>query len=448
MTPDDRIFLKIFFQDLLDQSLDPSDPSEKRYVPLYKAPELVDEDPVDLLADAIEWTSESVQLLSGYRGTGKSTELKRLKARLEESGYLVFLCDVEDYLNLSTPIDVSDFLMVVAGMFGEAADEFLKAKGHNADGSFWEWIHDFLKQTKVEAVELSAALGTNGASVGIKANLKSSPAFKQRLQEHMAGHLGTFVSAVREFIEDRVKLLRQHYPEKEIVLLLDSVEHIRGTLANAEDVHGSVEKLFSAHSEKLHLPGIHVIYTVPPYLKIRYPNVDALYEPGGLIVLPAVKLFEQDENRTPIPANFDAMERVVRQRGDWRRLLGNNRSLLDRLIRNSGGHLRDLLRLLSQVLLRARELPVPGRTVDAAISQVRSTFLPIPNDDALRLAGIADSYRVDLEELAALPSLSRFLDTHLVLCYRNGEEWCDVHPLVREHVHAQAEQVRRRRAHS
>ena len=445
MTPDDRIFLKIFFQKLLDQSLDPSD---ERYVPLYGDPELADEDPVALLADAIEWTSESVQLLSGYRGTGKSTELKRLKARLEKSDYLVFLCDVEEHLNLSTPIDVSDFLMVVAGAFGEAADEFLKAKGCNADGSFWERIHDFLKQTKVEAVELSAALGTNEASFGIKANLKSSPAFKQRLQEHMAGHLGAFVSAVRKFIEDRVKLLRQHYPEKEIVLLLDSIEHIRGTLANAEDVHGSVEKLFSAHSEKLHLPGIHVIYTVPPYLKIRYPNVDALYEPGGLIVLPAFKLFERDENRTPIPANFDAMERVVGHRGDWRRLLGNDRSLLDRLIRNSGGHLRDLLRLLSQVLLRAKELPVPERIVDAAISQVRNTFLPIPNVDALWLAEIADSYQVDLEELAALPSLSRFFDTHLVLCYRNGEEWYDVHPLVREHVHAQAEQVRRRRAHS
>ena len=444
MTPDARIFLKRFFQNLSDQSLDPSN---ERYVPLYEEPGLADEDPVKLLADAIEWTSESVQLLSGYRGTGKSTELRRLKARLEESDYLVFLCDVEDYLNLSTPIDVSDFLMVVAGAFGETVDEFLKNEGHRVDGNFWERIHGFLKQTTLEDVELSSALGTNGASVGIKANLKSSPVFKQRLQEHMAGHLGALVSDVREFLGNRVKLLKEYYPEREIVLLLDSIEHIRGTLANAEDVHGSVERLFAGHSEKLHLPGLHVIYTVPTYLKIRYPNVDALYEPGGLIVLPAFKLFEQDENRTPVPANFDAMERVIRQRGDWCRLLGNDRSLLDRLIRNSGGHLRDLLHLLSQVLLRARELPVPERTVDAAISQMRSTFLPIPNVDALWLDGIADNRRVNLEDLAALPSLSRFFDTHLVLCYRNGEEWYDVHPLVREHVRVQAEQVRQRRAH-
>ena len=445
MTLDDRIFLKEFFQSLSDQSLDPSD---ERYVPLYEELGLADEDPVKLLSHAIEWTSGSVQLLSGYRGTGKSTELKRLKARLEEPDYdyLVFLCDVEDYLDLSTPIDVSDFLMVVAGMFGETVDEFLKDKDHGVDGSFWERIHDFLKQTNVEDVELSAALGTNGASVGIKANLKSSPAFKQRLQEHMAGHLGALVYAVREFIENRVKLLRQLYPEREIVLLLDSIEHIRGTLANAEDVYGSVERLFAGHSEKLHLPGLHVIYTVPTYLKIRYPNVDALYEPGGLIVLPAFKLFEQDENRTPVPANFDAMERVIRQRGAWCRLLGNDRSLLDRLIRNSGGHLRDLLHLLRQVLLRARELPVPERTVDAAISQMRSTFLPIPNSEASWLDEIADSYQVNLKKPEDLHYLSRFFDTHLVFCYRNGEEWYDVHPLVREHVRAQAEYVRQRRA--
>ena len=442
MTPDDRIFLKRFFQNLLDQSLDPSD---ARYVPLYGDPELVEEDPVQRLSHAIEWTSESVQLLSGYRGTGKSTELKRLKAGLAEAGYLVFLCDVEDYLNLSTPIDVSDFLMVIAGAFGEAVNKRLEKDGHQSHEGYWERFRTFWNKLAIEAPKLSASIGTGPASIGIQANLKSDPTFKEQLQKHMAGHLGALVADVQEFLEDSVKMLREHYGDREIVLLLDSIEHIKGTLANAEDVHNSVERLFAGHPEKLRLPNLHVVYTVPPYLKVRHPNVGALYGPSGLKVLPAFKLCARNGER--IPESFDAMERVVSHRGDWRRLLGEERSPLDRLIQSSGGHLRDLLRLLAEVLLRTRALPVPERTVDSAISQVRTEFLPIPNNDALWLARIADSHQVALEELAALPSLARFFDTHLVLCYRNGEEWYDVHPLVREHVRAQAEQVRQRRAH-
>ena len=442
MTPDDRIFLKRFFQNLRDQSLDPSD---ERYVPLYGNPELVEEDPVQRLFHAIEWTSESVQLFSGYRGTGKSTELKRLKARLEESRYLVFLCDVEDYLNLSTPVDVSDFLMVVAGAFGEVINRRLEKDGHQLHEGYWDRFRTFWSGLGIEAPKLSASIGTGQASIGIQANLKSDPTFKEQLQKHMAGHLGALVADVRKFLEDCVKMLRSCYGEREIVLLLDSVEHIKGTLTNAEDVHSSVEKLFASHPEKLRLPNLHVIYTVPPYLKVRHPNVGALYGQAGLKTLPAFKLHTQEGNR--IQESFDAMERVVSRRGEWKKLLGDERPLLDRLIHSSGGHLRDLLRLLAEVLLRARTLPVPERTVEAAISQVRTEFLPIPDNDALWLARIADSHQVVLEDLAALPSLARFFDTHLVLCYRNGEEWYDVHPLVREHVRAQAEYVRQRRAH-
>ena len=433
MTPDDRIFLRQFFQNLVDESLDPTD---ERYVALYENPDLAEVDPVDLLANAIEWTAESVQLFSGYRGTGKSTELKRLKDRLEKSGYLVFLCDVEDYLNLSTPVDVSDFLMVVAGMFGEAVSGRLKDDGHPPlEEGYWERFRTFWSGLRIADPNFNVA--------GIRANLKSDPTFKEQLQRHMGGHLGALVADVRAFLQGCVRCLRDCYDNREVVLLIDSIEHIRGTLANAEAVHSSVEKLFAVHSEKLHLPSLHVIYTVPPYLKIRYAKVDGAYAPGGLIVLPACKLHDQGKDRTPITTNFDAMEQIVRQRGDWHKLLGDNRALLDRLIGNSGGHLQDLLYLLRQVLLRAKELPVPERTVDAAISQMRSTFLPIPDRHALWLAGIADSHEVVLRDMVDLPALALFFDTHLVLCYRNGEEWYEVHPLVREHVLAQTERVRR-----
>ena len=39
-------------------------------------------------------------------------------------------------------------------------------------------------------------------------------------------------------------------------------------------------------------------------------------------------------------------------------------------------------------------------------------------------------------EPSEISRLTRFLDTHIVLYIRNGEEWYDVHPLVREEVRA------------
>ena len=104
--------------------------------------------------------------------------------------------------------------------------------------------------------------------------------------------------------------------------------------------------------------------------------------------------------------------------------------------------MRDLLRLLAEILRRASVLPVPEETVNAAIDQLRTEYLPIADDEALWLAEIAQSHQIGLKKASDLPALARFFDTHLALCYRNGEEWYDVHPLVAEHVIDQANRAR------
>lgn len=442
MTPEERTFLKNFFRAVSDQPLDPDDP---RYVPLYSDPQLTADDPVELLARAIEWTpGESVQLLSGFRGTGKSTELRRLRKRLKEAGYLVFLCDIEDYLNLSTPVDVSDFLMGMAGALGDAIVAEKLLDNHPSHEDYWTRFINFLTRTNIEFSELSGKVGIEaGASLNLKANLKSDPTFRQRLQQRMAGHIGALVADVRKFLEECVKRLKErHGDDREVVLLLDSVEHIRGTSVNALEVQSSVETLFASHADKLRLPYLHVVYTVPPYLKVRYPNLGILYAPGGLQVLPAFKLRNQTD-RSVFTQGLDAIERVVAARGDWQRLLGE-RPLLDRLSLHSGGHLRDLLRIIAEILRRADRLPVQESTVNAAINQMRTEFLPIADADAVWLARIAKTHDASLAEVARLPDLARFLDTHMALCYRNGNEWYDVHPLIYDQVKTQAEEFDKR----
>jgi hypothetical protein len=92
--------------------------------------------------------------------------------------------------------------------------------------------------------------------------------------------------------------------------------------------------------------------------------------------------------------------------------------------------------MLREALLRAKSLPVSLEVIEAAIAEMRSHFLPIAVEDARWLD------KIGRQRSAALPSsspedvnrLTRFLDTHFVLYFRNGDEWYDIHPLIREEV--------------
>ncbi len=425
MNPEEDRYLQEFFRAVEDRPLDPDDPA---YVGLYDDPALDLEDPVTLLARSIEFTvsDSSAQLFSGFRGAGKTTELRRLRKRLRERGYLVLLFDVFEYLTPSLPLDVSDFLIVVAGALSDQLEESGVLPGAGRE-SYWGRLKAFF-DTRVEFQEIVAGLGP----LEIKANLSADPTFRQRLQERSAGHLAALVEDMRAYVTETVRAIPQDKREAGVVLIADSIENISGTLSNAQDVQESVERLFTSHSEHLHLPQIHMVYTVPPWLKIRAPGLSARFS-GGLQVLHPLKVRTPGDGRKPVPESLEALHQVVSARGDWERLLGD-RSVLDMLALESGGHLRDLLRMLSEIVRRAEQLPVDDRTVQRAITQMRSDLLPIAEDDAAWLQRIAQTHEVSLADITRLPRLVTFLDSHLVLCYRNGEEWYDVHPLVREEI--------------
>lgn len=437
----DTTFLRDFYRALVDR---PLEPDEAWYVDLY-TDALAPADPVEQLATCIEWSDlESAQLFSGFRGTGKSTELRRLRARLQrDPRYKVVLCDMLHYLNLSTPVDISDFLISVAGAFSDALADNPDLLGHDpSHEGYWTRFVSFLKNTEVTLEGVGQDVPVVGA--GLKANLRQDLTFRQRLRERMSGHLGALVEDVRAFMRDCVRKLRaRHGPETRVVLLLDSVEQIRGTsIRNAEAVYASVEALFTHHAESLQFEELHVVYTVPPWLKIRSPGIAGAY--SGSQLLPCVRV--RQRNGAPWQPGLDALERVIGKRGDWERLLGH-RETLDHLLLSSGGYLRDLFRLLQAAMRRARGGPLPlGDTpLTYALDEVRNGYLPITREDAAWLHRVGSSndpglavHHVRDGEAHNLYNLSRFFDTHLVLCYRNGAEWYDVHPLLREEVARQA----------
>ncbi len=283
LTLEDFAFLKAFYQQVANEA--PLDPADRRYVQLYK--DAGQDDPVELLFRGIVWQiGKSAQLLSGFRGTGKSTELRRLRDRLRAAGHVVVLLDMEDYLNMSTRVEVSDFLMAVAGGFSDAiaAPEMLgfdpKREG------YWTRLGAFPARTRSRSRTWPNT---------VKAALKTDPTFKQRLQSQMAGHLGALTDDVHEFFQQSVQDIQaKAKTSPEVVLVVDSMEHARGTSMTDRDIQSSVVNLFAGHAPRLKLPGVHVVYTVPPYLKVLSPNLGDQYGAGAIQIFPAIKVHRPD----------------------------------------------------------------------------------------------------------------------------------------------------------
>lgn len=441
MEPANTEFLKAFYQALEDRPLDPIT-DVQLYVPLYgktsSAP-----DPVNELQTTIEWESvESAQLFSGFRGTGKSTELHRLKRQLESNGSFVVLCDMRDYLNLTTELDVSDFLLATAGAFGDVlADDPTVGGLEVIKEGYWTRFSNFLTRTQVDMKSLGLRVGSATTKIDLKLNLREDPTFRQRLQDRLKGHLGALVKDVHAFFGECIVAIRNKLADasRRIVMLLDSIEQIEGTSVNSHKVADSVEIVFRAHSNALKIPGLHVVYTVPPWLKIKAPGVAGLYSEAQLI--PCVKV--RHEHGANCKAGLDELEQIVLRRGDWRRLLGDDRGALDQLLLASGGYLRDLLRILQTVLRLARHegLPASPRARALALDEVRNSYLPIPNNDARWLCRVEETHRTQLDGQEQLRDLARFYNNHLVLTYRNGHEWVAVHPLIVDHVKRQVAEL-------
>ena len=177
-----------------------------------------------------------------------------------------------------------------------------------------------------------------------------------------------------------------------------------------------------------------------------------------LTVLPCIRQWCNDEQRTPHPVGNRCLRELILKRfhnnaNDFTRFFGepynpDSTPRADRLINLCGGHFRDLLRFVRECVVRARELPVTDGVLAGAIQKVRSSFLPIAQDDAVWLSRIAEECATALPSQKAedVTRLTRLLNTHFVLYLKNGEEWYDVHPLIRKEVEEIAAKVAARAA--
>ncbi|HEX9004066.1 MAG TPA: hypothetical protein VGB07_29410 [Blastocatellia bacterium] len=448
LSGEERLLLKTIYNRLDENKpLKPEDPDyHEIYQPVYDHPGC--DDPVELMQTRIDFSNiESVQLFSGFRGSGKTTELYRLKKRLEDEGYVVLYADALEYVSQSEEVDISNLLIVLAGAFGDAMKEQLKidVTGEN----YWTRFTNYLTRTTVSVSEATVKaegdspfkelIGGLKAGIDLKASLKTSPSFRQTMEKALANRIGELKDHVDKFIEDGVKAIREKVKDqKGIVFLFDSLEQVRGTRLNEQSVIRSVERLFADYFPKmLRLPYVHAIYTVPPWLQFSNPNITKI------VIIPCVRQWHNDDGRSEYKDGCNALYSLVMRRfgeAGFKRFFGESAEpqnpLARRVLDHCGGHFRDLLYMLREALLRAKSLPVLPEVIETAIAEMRGHFLPIAVEDARWLHQIANHRSAALPDSGAesVNRLTKFLDTHFVLYFKNGDEWYDIHPLIREEV--------------
>lgn len=139
--------------------------------------------------------------------------------------------------------------------------------------------------------------------------------------------------------------------EKKVVLLVDSMEQIRGVGEEASKIHDSVVELFSGQAANLAFPKIHIVYTVPPYLPALADNVGRSL--GGHPVTQWPNIHVRRDDNHPDEKGLAIMASVIEKRcREWESVIPREDPF--ELAEYSGSDLRDFFRLVRECALALR----------------------------------------------------------------------------------------------
>jgi hypothetical protein len=389
---------------------------------------------VRVLANRIELSDRPVcELFTGLPGSGKSTELLRLAARLRKSKLLPVVIDAEKTLDIHNEIDVPDVLMAI---LAETEQAVLELEGRDPDEAlrdsaprrFWNWLT--MTEGSLKTIELNAGgdVGTAGvgkASVGGKVvlDMKTRPTLREQVRKTLADHVTTFVGQIREALTELDKRA-QDAGQDGLVVIFDSLEKLQGSTADWGKVLDSAEQVFSKRRAQIELP-VHVLYTIPMalILRMRLP----------VTLLPMLKLQDKAGHRA---GGFEVAREIVRRRVpddvlDLYFGAADREARVARLITWSGGYPREIVRLL-QSCVAERELNerIFASILSMAGDEYRRTVLGSAHPLLARLH--VDKPDQLLQAEGDRETVDRLLQNSVILGYLNGELWYDIHPAVRE----------------
>lgn len=361
-------------------------------------------------------------LLFGPIGSGKSTELRRFAHTIRQSGRLFpVLLNVRGEVDINN-LQYADMLMALATALVRELENFRVDLADTALGPLKDWFREQV-ETHDTTKELVAEIKSEATLEGglpffvkflsrITARFKNSSAYKESLRDVVQKSFSQFASAFNTLVLEAEAALTKKGLGERILLIVDGTDKIPAENA---------ERLFIGDTEQLLAIRAYVLYTAPitlKYLGASHGKLDADE------VLPIVKLHHRDETRHE--EGWRALRELLKRRVDT--AVFTDEALIDDFVAASGGHPRELLRLLRTACEIARSKPIDAGILDRAMDKLAADFRYWLQPEDYKLLAEVDAAN---GEHVGNDERTRNLLWRLALLHYNDGAWRRSHPLVR-----------------
>jgi AAA ATPase domain len=372
------------------------------------------------------------ELFTGHIGCGKSTELLRLKAELEQAGFHVVYFESSQDLEMSD-VDIGDILLAIARRVSESLDSLEKQLKIPEPKGLRKLLEGAAKLIQVE-LEWSAEFNVGIGKITAKA--KNSPELRSKLREYLAPRTKGILDVINEeLLEASAKKLKQN-GKKGLVVIVDNLDRLETALKPWG--RPQPEYLFVDRAEQLRQLKCHVVYTIP--LSLRFSNDIERLTQRFMVdpkVLPMVPVLQRDGS--VCEEGMYLLKQMVlarafpdvapKQRLDLILEIFDQPETFERLCLISGGHVRELLRFLYDWIKKQRRLPLEREILENIVKyRYNQMILAISDDEWKLLRRVAKNKQVNGDEGYRSLVHSRFVYEY---CDRDGF-WFDLNPILAE----------------
>lgn len=381
------------------------------------------------------------QLFTGHIGTGKSTELLRLKEELQKEEFHVVYFESSKDLDMAD-VDITDILLSVARQVSDSLEQIninLPTARFNA---LLQGLDEVLKihlngdcldlggsnnSDKFQGLSLSYVVGN------ITEKAKDAPNLRSQLRQYLEPRTNLILEVInQELLEPAIQELKKH-KKAGLVVIIDNLDRVEISLKPTG--RRQPEYLFVDRGEQLKKFNCHVVYTIPLVL-IFSNNLGQLTSRFGVDpkVLPMVPVRLRDGS--DCLEGLDLLRKMVIKRA-FPNLNGQDNlelvmeifdtpETLDRVCRVSGGHVRNLLQLIYSCV-QEEDPPLTRNILEKVIRQRRHQLtLAIDSEEWELLQQVAKFKTVSGES-----KYQMLLRSLWVFEYRYRDDyWFDINPIL------------------